>query len=253
MSETVLFERESATAPASFPDHRGERDVAVSFRSRFVSPIGGREKQIIDRELNRRIARIGGRDIHGRPIWRLTFGYNEVLRDGMALRFPHVASEYLLLRLMPAWTWGTPLGWYAPRIDEGEWVPSFADTFREEYPALGAYEIDYAFPLGVRPVMPFIEDRIHKFNDRPKLPSVSQRRREDMAAFEAQELETWKRDYEACQEANRAFYGEPMRGYGAKSAAPRSNVEQMTPGMYRKVRAQIRARMERPRRRIGVN
>ena len=143
--------------------------------------------------------------------------------------------------------------WYAPRVEDGRWAPSFAEEFGEEYPARGAYEIHYAFQLGVRPRMQFIEDLIRAFNNRPKVRSFAQMMREDRAALEAEEMRVWQQDYERAQAANPAFYGEPFRGYGKKSGdRSAKGIPTMTPGMVRAAKAIVRSRTAKALKR-GVN
>lgn len=174
----------------------------------------------------------------------------------MTLRFPLHKSVWLLLRLMPAAKFGSYRAWNEKRLDDGQWAPSCAELFGEPYPWRGDYEIDKVLDgedgcLG--PDMAWIEQRIRYHQSEGRLPSIGQRRRNDYAAMEAEDQRVWNIDYENCKDANPAFCGEPMVGYGKKSGARKDNAPTMTAGAYEKVKAIQRARTARARNRRGVN
>jgi hypothetical protein len=147
----------------------------------------------------------------------------------------------------PASAWGTQRSWYAPRIDEGRWVESYADAFKEDYPWQGGEEVWFAFPRGTRFNLPFVEHRLRQWVNREKLPSREQRIRDDRAKLEAGEQEAWNRDYEEFMSMSRAFYGNAFVGYGSRKSpdviVPK--LEPMTPGMNQKFEGMHANRMKR--------
>ncbi len=228
------------------PPTSDESDTLI-FSGRPVL-LTGLEKQVVDPAWNERIIKIAGRNLFGQPNFRAAWAANELTADGMALRFPHVASCWILLRRFPATAFGPRKLWYMPRVDEGRWVPSYADTFKEDWPATGAEEIDYVFDRGVRFNMEYIEFRLRRWLNRDKLAPRAQRLRDAREAEEAKEQQTFNADYERFLSASRAFYGNPFRGYGPKAGELRAKTEPMTPGMNAKFESIHAGRMERLRR-----
>jgi hypothetical protein len=214
---------------------------------RVFSDADGREKQIVDPAWNRRIAQIGGLNLFGHPNFRAAWGWNEISGNG-DLRYPHVPFQWLVLRRFPAAAWGSRRDWYSPRIDEGRWAPSLAETWQEEYPSQGGEEIFHAFDKGVPFCLPYIEERLRRWVNRPKLAPRAQRLRDAREAEEAKEQQAFNDDYERFLSASRAFYGNPFRGYGPKAGELRAKTEPMTPGMNAKFESIHAGRMERLRR-----
>ncbi len=244
-----LDNKQASTSTPAFPCRPVHDDDPHSFtcNGRAVCDANGREKHYPDPAWNERLAAIGGRNIYGKPIFRVAWGLNELSGNG-DLRFRLHPFQWLLLRRYPAEKWGTRRSWYLPRIDEGKWVPSLADTWGEEYPWAGGDEIEFAFDVGVPVSMEYLESRIRRFLAREPLPSREQRKRNSRAELEAADQAAWNRDYEQHRDAARAFYGNPFRGYGPKAGELRAKTEPMTPGMNAKFESIHAGRMERLRR-----
>jgi hypothetical protein len=206
---------------------------------RAVAGGNGREKHYPDPEWNRRVIQIGGRSLYGAPNFRLAWGFNELQGNG-GLRFPLHPFQWLLLKWSPGTDWGTKQSWYEPRIDDGQWVQSLANEWGEEWPSTGAYEIDHYFERGVRVCMPYIEDRLSHFVDRPKLPPREQRIKDARREIEAREQAVADRDHERFVSAAQPFGGQPFVGYGQKTAPIRSKAKIM-PARFRRKFNEMRA------------
>lgn len=239
------MEHQEAQAPVS-PCLLGPDDDPHSYTylGRAVTGGEGREKQYPDPAWQERITAIGGRDIFGRPNFRVTWGFNEFQGNG-ELRFPHVASHWLVLRRFPASAWGTREQWYSPRIDDGAWAPSYAETFGEEYPYAGGEEIWLVFPQGTPFCLQYVEYRLHQFMNRPKLAPREQRMKDARREIEAAEAAVTERDYERFVDSVRPFQGDPFVGYGKKSAPLKSKVKEMPERFRQKFNAIHADRMAR--------
>ncbi len=235
-----------STSLSPYP-YRADDDSHAYICDRAVRGGEGREKHYPAPEWDRRLLELGGRDLFNRPNFRVVWGWSVTLRDGMALRYPMNLAQWLILRRFPAAAWGSQRQWYEPRIESGEWAPSFADEFQEDFPYMGGEEIWYAFPHGVRYSPEYAEYRLLQFLNRPKLPSVDQRLRDARAEHEAKEQETWQADYDQFDAACRPFNAQPFVGYGAKSSQrPRAKAERMTPQMkqvFKRIHAGRMARL----------
>lgn len=244
--------RGPSVAPGVSPCFRADDDPhTLTYSGRAVRG-EGREKHKPDPAWNVRLAAIGGRDLFGRPQFRATWGWNELQGNG-ELRFPHVASRWLVLRRFPASAWGARDQWYEPRIDDGAWAPSYADSFGEDYPYAGGEEIFFAFPPGTPFNLPYVEYRLYQFVNRPKLASREQRIKDARREIEAEEQAVVDRDYERFVSATQPFAGEPFVGYGQKSAPVKSKAKVMPASFRRKfneMHAEDMARFKRQGRKV---
>jgi hypothetical protein len=215
---------------------------------------GDREKYAPAKGWCDRLARAGGANLFGEPMFRPVWGWCET-RIGTIPRYPHALSQWLILRwVAPAIShFGTRTEWYEPRYEGGERIPSPADEFREEWPSRGAYEIHFAFPAGAPFNLKFAEELVRKYVNRPKLLSLSQRYRDDRTAIEAEKDRAMLEDWERFNDATPAFAGEPMIGYGQKSAdEPAPQNDPIPPSVFRRIQKMTATRAARLERQQGA-